>query len=69
MIATAVTITCTEDGPLQVSGPISIMDHTGAVVTVAADEDVWLCRCGASASKPFCDGSHATSGFSGALAV
>ncbi len=69
MSVAAVTITCTEDGPLQVSGPIALMDHSGAVVTVPEGDDVWLCRCGASESKPFCDGSHATTGFRGALAV
>jgi CDGSH-type Zn-finger protein len=26
-------------------------------------EKVWLCRCGGSRNKPFCDGTHKTIGF------
>jgi CDGSH-type Zn-finger protein len=33
------------------------------VVDVTAGEDYWWCACGRSATQPFCDGSHAGSGF------
>jgi CDGSH-type Zn-finger protein/uncharacterized Fe-S cluster protein YjdI len=49
------------DGPLVVSGNMELISGTGRSfhkTTGAA-----LCRCGASASKPFCDGSHARVGF------
>lgn len=50
------------DGPLYVSGQITITDPDGGVF---ADETrVALCRCGASGNKPFCDGSHEGAGFS-----
>jgi CDGSH-type Zn-finger protein/uncharacterized Fe-S cluster protein YjdI len=44
------------NGPLYVRGKIRIFasDHTA----VREDTRVALCRCGASANKPFCDGSH-----------
>lgn len=50
------------DGPLLVKGEPDILDQDGAALApkpVAA-----LCRCGASKSKPYCDGSHVASGFS-----
>jgi CDGSH-type Zn-finger protein/uncharacterized Fe-S cluster protein YjdI len=49
------------DGPLQVRGNLEIISGTGRVV--ARVESARLCRCGASNTKPFCDGSHARIGF------
>jgi CDGSH-type Zn-finger protein/uncharacterized Fe-S cluster protein YjdI len=49
------------DGPLQVRGNMEIISGTGRVV--ARVESARLCRCGASGTKPFCDGSHARVGF------
>jgi CDGSH-type Zn-finger protein/uncharacterized Fe-S cluster protein YjdI len=49
------------DGPLQVRGNLEITSGTGRVVArVTATR---LCRCGGSATKPFCDGTHARIGF------
>jgi CDGSH-type Zn-finger protein len=49
------------DGPLQVRGNLEIVSGTGRVV--ARVTSARLCRCGASSTKPFCDGSHASVGF------
>jgi CDGSH-type Zn-finger protein len=49
------------DGPLQVRGNLEIVSGTGRVV--ARLVQTRLCRCGGSANKPFCDGSHARIGF------
>ncbi len=49
------------DGPLQVRGNLEITSGTGRVV--ARVTQARLCRCGASNTKPFCDGSHARIGF------
>jgi uncharacterized Fe-S cluster protein YjdI len=51
------------NGPLLVSGNVRILDGEGAVLFEG--EKVALCRCGGSANKPFCDGTHAKNGFSG----
>jgi CDGSH iron-sulfur domain-containing protein 3 len=60
-------IRCRENGPLVIEGPVSIIDHQGNLFTIAGDKPaVALCRCGQSAKKPFCDGSHRTSGFAAA---
>jgi CDGSH-type Zn-finger protein/uncharacterized Fe-S cluster protein YjdI len=49
------------DGPLQVRGNLEITSGTGRVV--ARVTAARLCRCGGSATKPFCDGTHARIGF------
>jgi CDGSH-type Zn-finger protein/uncharacterized Fe-S cluster protein YjdI/HAMP domain-containing protein len=49
------------DGPLLVLGNVEICSGTGR--TVFRCENTRLCRCGGSANKPFCDGSHAKIGF------
>jgi CDGSH-type Zn-finger protein/uncharacterized Fe-S cluster protein YjdI len=50
------------DGPLRVKGNLEITSGTGRVV--ARVTTTYLCRCGGSANKPFCDGTHARIGFS-----
>jgi CDGSH-type Zn-finger protein/uncharacterized Fe-S cluster protein YjdI len=49
------------DGPYQVRGNLEITSGTGRVV--ARLTQARLCRCGGSATKPFCDGTHARIGF------
>jgi hypothetical protein len=54
-------VTPLTDGPLQVRGNMEIISGTGRVVSRL--ESARLCRCGGSATKPFCDGTHAKIGF------
>jgi uncharacterized Fe-S cluster protein YjdI len=55
------TVEPRRNGPLFVRGRIRVVDQAGGVVR--EDTRLALCRCGASASKPFCDGSHKRIGF------
>jgi CDGSH-type Zn-finger protein len=50
-----------KDGPLLVSGNAEIVAGSGRIAWSGAKTA--LCRCGASANKPFCDGSHRAAGF------
>jgi CDGSH-type Zn-finger protein len=54
-------ITPLADGPLKVTGNLEICSGTGR--TVFRGQTLRLCRCGGSANKPFCDGTHARIGF------
>ena len=58
-----VEIKVRDDGPYKVTGPARIIDAEGRAFTLPAGETVVLCRCGHSAAKPFCDGSHREAGF------
>jgi CDGSH-type Zn-finger protein len=51
------------DGPLRVEGQVELVDMDGKPYGLGGREAIALCRCGHSASKPFCDGSHKTAGF------
>jgi CDGSH-type Zn-finger protein len=55
-------ITPYQDGPLIVRGDFVIQAQDGTPIP-AGRKTVALCRCGRSALKPFCDGSHARTGF------
>ncbi len=56
------TITPLADGPLQVEGNLEVCSGTGR--TLNRTQKTWLCRCGASQNKPYCDGTHRKIGFS-----
>lgn len=58
------TIEAMANGPLVVSGNVEMCANTGRIV--ARVTGARLCRCGGSANKPFCDGSHARNGFEAA---
>ena len=55
------TVAPSPNGPLHVAGSLEMCSGTGR--TIDRVTEVWLCRCGGSASKPYCDGSHARIGF------
>jgi CDGSH-type Zn-finger protein/truncated hemoglobin YjbI len=50
-----------KNGPYLVTNAAAVRNHLGETLTLPPQ--LALCRCGGSASKPFCDGTHATSGF------
>lgn len=57
------TITVLEAGPLKVDGGVRILAADGTVLKEG--ESAFLCRCGQSGNKPFCDGTHRKVGFTG----
>lgn len=57
------TIECTPNGPYRVRNLSHLRDARGD--RIDTKPVMALCRCGGSANKPFCDGTHKTNGFSG----
>jgi CDGSH-type Zn-finger protein len=57
-------ITVNSNGSIRVEGEFEILDPTGKPFGLAGRSVISLCRCGQSANKPFCDGSHKRVGFS-----
>jgi CDGSH-type Zn-finger protein len=62
----ATKVTPLHDGPLRIEGEFEIYDAAGQMFGLAGRTVISLCRCGQSANKPFCDGSHKRVGFSDA---
>ena len=56
-------ITVTEHGPYMLEGGVEVRDARGE--TVSDGDKAFLCRCGHSSNKPFCDGTHNRIGFDG----
>lgn len=65
-----ITITIRKNGPYFISGDdvanVKLVDADGNVVQPKNPTKISLCRCGASSTKPFCDGTHSKIGFQGA---
>lgn len=64
-----VTITSIPNGPYKVSGEVELTDAAGNKLAVKPGQDIFLCRCGASTTKPYCDGTHSKMGFKAAEAA
>jgi CDGSH-type Zn-finger protein len=58
-----VKITATKDGPYEVAGGAKLFDHEGKEFVEDQFPPIYLCRCGQSKNKPFCDGTHEEVGF------
>jgi 3-phenylpropionate/trans-cinnamate dioxygenase ferredoxin subunit len=67
-----VEMVATKNGPYLVTGDLSqleLRDGDGNLYDVAGKRRIFLCRCGASTTKPFCDGQHSKIGFEAAEAA
>lgn len=53
------------NGSLRVDGDATLVDHEGKEIPKRDGAPFFLCRCGASQNKPFCDGSHKRIEFDG----
>ena len=59
-----ITIEIVKNGPYIVNGRVELKDENGN--DHPTKDRMVLCRCGASTSKPFCDGTHSKIGFQAA---
>ncbi len=60
---TDVDITIRPSGPYLVRGAVTLHDLDGNQFDLQGKTTIALCRCGASTTKPFCDGTHSKIGF------
>ena len=65
----ATKITVNHNGSIRVEGDFEIVDPKGRPFGLAGRTSIGLCRCGQSANKPFCDGSHKACAFTDAVSA
>lgn len=68
----ALEVVATKNGPFLLTGDLSqleLRDGDGNLFEFAGKSRIFLCRCGASTTKPFCDGRHSKIGFEAAEAA
>lgn len=63
-----VQITVSRNGSLKVEGNVTLLDADGNEIPTREGRPFYLCRCGHSKNKPFCDASHRQTEFDGTLA-
>ena len=63
-----VKITVAEDGSYKIEGPVHLVDQHGNIIETREGKPFYLCRCGHSSNKPFCDGTHYRMPLDGVLA-
>jgi CDGSH-type Zn-finger protein/uncharacterized Fe-S cluster protein YjdI len=51
-------ITPQVNGPVHVEGNFELRSQSKRGELISRGSDAWLCRCGGSENKPFCDGTH-----------
>ena len=51
-------IKLTKNGPIKITGNFEVIGVGGGILNTDFNKDTYLCACGKSKSKPFCDGSH-----------
>lgn len=56
-----VAVSTIKNGPLRAAGNLEVVTGTGHTINRATE--LYLCRCGQSMNKPYCDGSHKAAGF------
>jgi CDGSH-type Zn-finger protein len=59
----AAKVTIFNNGSIRIEGDFTMQDADGKEYGLAGRTVIGLCRCGQSANKPFCDGSHKRVGF------
>jgi CDGSH-type Zn-finger protein len=68
----AIEITALNNGPYMLGGDLGdlqLKDGGGNAQDLSGKNKIYLCRCGASTTKPFCDGQHSKIGFQAAEAA
>jgi CDGSH-type Zn-finger protein len=62
-----VSVEVRQNGPIVITGTVTVTLADGSVQETS--ERVFLCRCGGSSNKPYCDGTHKHNGFRAAGVV